>query len=76
MRQQLDAWQLGFPSTLLGPIKAYFATLVRPNKVFGSLGNVILPPICIASLLPPPPCNEEINSYNSLSLKNFRSEII
>ena len=42
-------------------IPRYARDALGPSKVLGSLGNVIVPPICIASLLPP--CNEEINSY-------------
>ena len=41
-------------------IPRYARDALGPNKVLGSLGNVIFPPIFIASLLPP--CNEEINS--------------
>ena len=35
-----------------------------PNKVLGSLGNVIFPPTCIASLWPL--CIEEIKSFNNI----------
>ena len=51
------SWEYYF--ALLGP-KGSLATL--PNKVLGSLGKVIFPPIVIPSLWPP--CNEEINSYS------------
>ena len=52
------------PSTLLGPTQSiphYTCDASEPNKVLGSLSNVIFPSKCIASLLPP--CKEEINSY-------------
>ena len=42
-------------------IPRYARDALGHSKVLGSLGNVIVPPIFIASLLPP--CNEEINSY-------------
>ena len=42
-------------------IPRYARDALGPSKVLRGLGNVIFPPIFIASLLPP--CNEEINSY-------------
>ena len=54
----------GLPSTLLGPTQSithYTCGASEPNKVLGSLSNLIFPSMFNASLLPP--CKEEINSY-------------